>query len=99
MTISVSACSLSLAMPASARCCAARAFEGEGAGDHADGQGADFLGNLGHDRGGAGAGAAAQAGGDEDHVAALEHFVQLFGRFFGSFACRSRDCRRRPGRG
>ena len=65
---------------------AAGAFKGEGAGDHADGQGADFLGDLGHDGGSAGAGAAAQAGGDEDHIAAFEHFVQLFGRFFGSFA-------------
>ena len=78
---------------------AARAFEGEGAGDHANGQRADFLGDLRHDRRAAGAGAAAHAGGDEDHVGAFEHLVQLFGRFFGGLAARPRGCRPSPGRG
>ncbi len=58
---------------------AARAFEGEGAGDHANGQSADFLGNLRNDGCAAGAGAAAHPGGDEDHIGAFQHAVQLFG--------------------
>ena len=86
MTISVSACSFSLADAGFGRLRAARAFEGEGAGDHANGQRADFLGDLRHDGRSAGAGAAAHAGGDEDHVAAFEHLVQLFRRFLGCFA-------------
>ncbi len=62
------------------------AFEREGAGDHADGERADFLGDLRDDGGCAGAGAAAHAGGDEDHVTALERFVQLLRGFFGGLA-------------
>src|SRR5437588_3418 len=49
------------------------ALELERLGDHADGQRADLvLGDLGDDGRGARAGAAALAGGDEDHVGALE---------------------------
>ena len=48
---------------------------------HADGQGADLvLGDLGDDRRGAGAGAAALAGGDEHHVRALERLLDLVAR-------------------
>ena len=65
---------------------AARAFEGEGAGDDADGQRADFLGDLGDDGGRAGAGAAAHPGGDKDHIGAFEHFVEFFGGFLGRLA-------------
>ncbi len=65
---------------------AARAFEGERPGHHTDGQRADFLGDLRHDAGCAGAGAAAHARGDKDHVAALEHLIQLVSRFLGRFA-------------
>ena len=43
MTIRVSACSLSLAMPTSADCMRRAAFEGERPGDDADGQSADSL--------------------------------------------------------
>ena len=54
------------------RAAAARAFERERLGDHADGQDALVAGGLGDDRRGAGAGAAAHAGGDEAHVRAFE---------------------------
>ena len=50
----------------------AAAFVVERLGDDADGQDAEFLGDLGHDRRGAGAGALAHAGGDEHHVGALQ---------------------------
>jgi hypothetical protein len=56
---------------------AVTAFEVEGLGDHADGQDAALTGALGDDRGGAGAGAAAHAGGDEDHVSAVEVLADL----------------------
>ncbi len=65
---------------------AARALKGERAGDHADGQCADFLGDLGHDGRAAGAGAAAHSGGDEDHVRAFEDAVHLLGRLFDGLA-------------
>jgi len=41
---------------------------------------------LGHNGGCSGAGAAAQAGCHEDHVAAAQHFVQLFSGFLRRFA-------------
>ena len=56
---------------------AAAALEGEGAGDHADGQGAQLAGDPGDDGGGARAGAAALAGGDEDHVRALQGLADV----------------------
>jgi len=65
---------------------AARAFEREGAGDHADRQGAQFFGDLGHHRRAAGAGATAHAAGDEDHIRAAHHFIQLVGALFGGLA-------------
>ena len=56
---------------------AAHALEAERLRDHADRQRAEVLGDLGDDRRGAGAGAAAHAGGDEDHVGVLERLVDL----------------------
>src|SRR5215204_5322194 len=51
---------------------AARALEAERLGDDPDGQRAELARDPRHDRRAAGAGAAALAGGDEDHVGALE---------------------------
>ena len=48
------------------------ALEGEGAGDDGDGKRAFLTGDLGDDRARAGAGSTAHAGGDEDHVRALD---------------------------
>src|SRR5918997_425830 len=57
------------------------ALEAERARHDADGQGADLvLGDLGDDRRGARAGAAALAGGDEDHVGALERLLDVVTR-------------------
>jgi hypothetical protein len=50
---------------------AAVALELEGLGHHADREDAHLLGHAGDDGGRAGAGAAAHAGGDEDHVRAV----------------------------
>ena len=68
-------------MPRSACGHAALAFEGEGPGDDGDGERAHFAGERSDDRRGAGAGAAAEAGGDEDHVRAFEGFDDLVGVF------------------
>ena len=56
---------------------AAAALEGERAGDDTDRQGAEAPGDLGDDRRATGAGAAALAGGDEDHVGPLEDLLDL----------------------
>ena len=57
---------------------AAPALELEGLGDDADGERADLLlGDLGDDRRGAGPGATALAGGDEDHVGALQRLLDV----------------------
>src|SRR6185312_4756183 len=54
------------------------ALELELFGDRADGKRADLLlGDLGDDRGRAGAGAASLARGDEDHVGALQRLLDL----------------------
>ena len=53
------------------------AFEHEGLGHDADGERADFLRDLREDGRGAGSGAAAHAGGDEDHVRAGEDLGDL----------------------
>ena len=53
------------------------ALERERPRDDADGQRAELARELGDDRRGAGAGAAALAGGDEDHVGALQRLLQL----------------------
>ena len=62
------------------------ALEGERPGDDADRERAEALGRLGDDRGGAGAGAAALAGGDEDHVGALQHLLDLLEVLLGRHA-------------
>ena len=63
---------------------ALRALEGEGARDDADGERADLvLGDLGDHGRGAGAGAAALAGRDEDHVGALERLLDVVARLGG----------------
>ena len=63
---------------------ALRALERRTARDDADGQRADLvLGDLGDHRRGAGAGAAALAGGDEDHVGALERLLDVVARLGG----------------
>ena len=68
------------------RAAAARAFERERLGHHADGQDAAVARRLGDDRRGAGAGAAAHAGGDEAHVRAFERFLDFLERLFGGGA-------------
>ena len=83
MTISVSTYFCSSAMPASASAHAARAFELERLGDHADGEDAELRGGARDHRRRAGAGAAAHAGGDEHHVAAGEMGADLVQRLFG----------------
>ena len=55
----------------------APALEGERAGHDADGQRAERAGDPGHDGRATGAGAAALAGGDEDHVGPLEDLLDL----------------------
>ena len=62
---------------------AATALEGERPGDDADGERAERLGDPGDDRCATGAGAAALARGDEDHVGALEDLLDLLGVVLG----------------
>ena len=50
----------------------ALALKGEGLCDDANGQDAQIMGSLGHDRGSARAGAAAHTGGDKDHLRTLQ---------------------------
>jgi hypothetical protein len=50
---------------------------------HPDGQRPRRLGGLGDDRRGACPGASAHAGGDEDHVGAVEHLDELLGALLG----------------
>ena len=57
------------------------AFELERLGHDGDGQRAELAGQAGDDRRGAGAGAAAEAGGHEDHVGAVERLNDLLGVF------------------
>ena len=64
-------------MPSSAWLRAARALEAERLGDDADRQRADLAGEARDHRRRAGAGAAARAGGDEDHVGALQQALDL----------------------
>ena len=51
-------------------------LEHEGLGDDGDGEDAEALGHLGHDRSGAGAGPAPESGRDEDHVGPLEDLLE-----------------------
>jgi hypothetical protein len=62
---------------------ATAALEGERPGDHADGQGAERLGDAGHHGGAAGAGATALPGGHEDHVGPLEDLLDLLAVVLG----------------
>src|SRR4029079_2885494 len=64
---------------------AATSLEGEGPGDHADGERADRLGDLGDHWCATGAGATALSGRHEDHVSALEHLFALFAWCFAVF--------------
>ena len=59
------------------------AFKAKRFGDDAHGEGSHLLGHLRHDRGGAGAGSAAHAGGDEHQISALEGLLQLCPGFLG----------------
>jgi hypothetical protein len=62
---------------------AVTALEMERFGDHADGQYPALAGALGDDRAGAGPRASAHAGGDEDHVRAIQMLADLRRRFLG----------------
>src|SRR5699024_7284323 len=64
----------------------AAALKGEGLGDHAHGEHAHLLGDVGHDGGRAGAGAAPHAGGDEDHVGVLHRLGDLAAVLLGGLA-------------
>ena len=59
----------------------AAAFVFEGAGNHGHGQDAEFFGHFGDNRSGAGAGAAAHTGGDEQHIGAADQFGNRFAVF------------------
>ena len=83
MTIRVSTACCSSSSPCSAVARPARAFEGERLGDHADGEDALVARGPGDDRGGAGAGAAAEPGGDEAHMGAVERLLDLGQQFLG----------------
>ena len=86
MTMSVSTFSFSFWMPESACTARRRPSKAKGRVTTPMVSGADGLGDLGHDRGAAGAGAAALAGGDEDHVGALEHLLDLVAVLLGGLA-------------
>ena len=86
MTMRVSTFSLQLLDAGLGLHRAAPALEGERPGDHADGERAERLGDLGDDRRGTGPGAAALAGGDEHHVGALEHLLDLLAVLLGRLA-------------
>ena len=86
MTMRVSTFSRRRWMPCVGLVGAAPTLEGERPGDHADGERAEALRGLGDDRCRAGAGAAAFAGGDEDHVGALQHLFDLLEVLLGRHA-------------
>ena len=65
---------------------AAFAFKGERLGNDRDGQRAHLAGERRNDRGRSGSGAAAESGGDEDHVGAFEGFDDFVGVFERGFA-------------
>ena len=83
MTISVSTCLRSSAMPASAMRMRRAPSNWNGLVTTADRQDAEFLGGAGDHRCGAGAGAAAHAGGDEHHVRAGDRGADLLDGFLG----------------
>ena len=73
------------------------ALELERLGHHGDRQRAEFGGEARDDRRRAGAGAAAEARGDEHHVGAVERLDQLLGVLERGFAADRSDPRRRRG--
>jgi hypothetical protein len=73
---------------------AAAALEGERARDNADGQRAERAGDLRDDGRAAGAGAAALARGDEDHVGAPQRLLDLVGVVLGGLLAGLRRVRR-----
>ena len=66
------------------------AFEAERLGDHGHGERAEFLGERSDHGRGSGAGAAAQAGGDEDHVRAFQQVDDALGIFERGLAAHRR---------
>ena len=83
MTISVSTRLLQLVDAGFGDAHAAHALELEGLGDDADGEDAELARRAGDDRRRARAGAAAHAGGDEDHVRAREMIADLVDHLLG----------------
>ena len=77
----VSTESISSEMPRSACCMRRLPSKAKRLGDDGNRQRAHFAGQRGDDRRSAGAGAAAEAGGDEDHVGAFERLDDLVGIF------------------
>ena len=73
---------------------AAAAFKAEGLRHNADGQNARLARDLGNDGRAARAGAAAHAGGDEDHIRVLQRLGDLVAALFGALAAdlRIRAC-------
>ena len=72
-----------------------RAFERERPRDHGDGQSPLLVRRAGHDRAGAGTGAATLAAGDEHHVGALEGLPRYPTDGPGRPSCHARDRHRR----
>ena len=86
MTMRVSTSARRSSMPVSAWVAATLALEGERSGDDTDGERAELAGDARHDRSAPGAGAAALAGGDEDHVGPLEDLLDLLRVVLGGLA-------------
>ena len=55
------------------------AFKGERSSHNADGESADFLGNLRDHGSRTSAGTTAQTSSNEDHISTFKHFIQFFG--------------------
>ena len=99
MTISVSTFSFSRCTPLSACTARRRPSNVNGRVTTPIVSAAEAAGDLGDDRRPAGARAAALAGGDEHHVGALDHLLDLFVVGLGWRRARPRDRCRRRGRG
>ena len=81
MAMTVSTVAARWARPCVGHFRAPRPFEAERLGDHGHGERVEFLGQRGDHGRGAGARAAAQAGGDEHHVRALQQLDDAVGVF------------------
>ena len=68
------------------------ALERERLGHNSQGKNTHFAGDLGHDRCRAGTGAAAHAGGDEQHVRAFDGFTNTIAILFGGLTADGRVC-------